>query len=58
MNDQEEILKQELKKLDTKRSQICGDIKMFENEVVKLLRQINKIDQERLQVCKELDESR
>ena len=58
MCDQEEILKQELKRLDAKRAKVCADVKVFENEVKKLLKQINKIDQERLEVCKELDESR
>ena len=57
MNDAEKILKQELKRLDVKRCRMCADIKVFENEITKLLRQINKIDQQRLEICRELDGS-
>lgn len=57
MNDAEKILKQELKRLDVKRARMCADLQVFEKEVIKLLKQINKIDQQRLEVCKELDES-
>lgn len=57
MNDAEKILKQKLKRLDTKRSRMCADIKVFENEITKLLQQINKVDQQRLEVCEKIDGS-